>query len=202
VTVYLAGIAVDLTLASLASITLALTSAGPARQFAGAVLAITVLGAAAQLLLFTRTDLYFLVQDLAGTRNLYAHARQYLRYRTAQILDPHGGPARKDPTSTLPTRERRIVLIYTPILLCGTAVCLAIAMTITAPAAVTLLSNATHTLLTTTSTRRAADAAATLLVIAASQLVWAATWWRGHSSRRSGAAYVLHPTTQKGGDTP
>ncbi|NEA39797.1 hypothetical protein, partial [Streptomyces sp. SID11385] len=100
-TAYLAGIALNLSVASATLLALATTAPGSAPyRFLAAALLVALLPLPFQLMVFTRTDVYFVLQDLTGCRNLYgdglAHARHLLRR-----LRP-GGDRSPGPSARLP----------------------------------------------------------------------------------------------------
>ena len=88
----------------------------------------------AQLMVFMRTDLYFVLQDLSGCANLYADGSAYLRRRGRLLLRRCGArPGRSTvsgrstgPAAHYPTAQRRAIRVYSAVLLAGTAVCLGI----------------------------------------------------------------------------
>ncbi|WP_240528906.1 hypothetical protein, partial [Streptomyces humi] len=88
-TSYLAGIAVNLSVASALVLTLACTDTRTtAHRLAAAALLIALMPLPFQLMVFTRTDLYFVLQDLTGCRNLYGDGLAYARYRYRRTLRP------------------------------------------------------------------------------------------------------------------
>ena len=111
-TVYLAGMAVNLAVAAAGIVVRA--AAGPqgavGRVAAVAVL-LSLLFLPSQALVFMRTDLYFVLQDLARCRNLYADAVAYGAYLVRRR------PA--DPSLGLPARERRVVRAYCGVMVGG-----------------------------------------------------------------------------------
>lgn len=196
VTVYLAGLAVNLALASAAILTRALIEPGPTiAQLLAAAAAISLLTVPMQFLLFMRTDLYFLLQDLTGARNLYADGSSYLRYRADCLRHPLRGCQRPDPSRALPPNERRAVIAYSPLLLLGTVGCLAAATVITVPATATILGNAIHMIFRAHTTGGLSEAATTLLVIGIVPLLWVRAWWRRHSGQLRAALRLpsIHP---------
>jgi hypothetical protein len=68
------------------------------------------LAIAAQFAVFLRTDVYLVVQELSGCKNLYSDALARLRWLTLRAVG-RGGAA-PDPTLALPHHERRPVRIY------------------------------------------------------------------------------------------
>jgi hypothetical protein len=189
-TAYLAGIALNLSVAASLVLVLALTDTGtPAHQLLSAALLLTLLPLPFQLMVFTRTDLYFVLQDLTGCRNLYGDGRAYAGYvfrRAIRPLRPGGittsttGTA--DPSATLPPHERRAVRIYSVVLVVGTVVCLAFMAAVTLPVDVTLLIRAARGLGPGHGLAGNADSAAVLVTLGGINVLWAVTRWR---TRRS-----------------
>ena len=87
--VYAAGMAIDMTAAAVALVVMAvLRSSGVAVPFAFPMIVLTVATMAPlQFLVFMRTDVYFILQDLAGCRNLYSDGAAYLRHLASRF--PH-----------------------------------------------------------------------------------------------------------------
>ncbi|MER7272495.1 hypothetical protein ABT344_29915 [Micromonospora carbonacea] len=81
-----------------------------------------------QFLVFMRTDVYFVLQDVAGARNLYADGAAYARWWLRRAARRPG----RDPSLALPARERRAVRWYALLLVVGTAACLTAAAAVTA----------------------------------------------------------------------
>ncbi|MFJ5087457.1 hypothetical protein [Streptomyces sp. NPDC088674] len=182
-TAYLAGIALNLSCASALLLARATTAPGSApHRFLAAALLIALLPLPFQLMVFTRTDVYFVLQDLTGCRNLYgdglAHARYVLRR-----LRP-GGDRGPGPSARLPARERRAVRVYSVVLVLGTALCLCFLAAVTLPADLTLLAHAARDLVRGGGAARIADAALVLTVLGGINVLWAVTWWRGRRARR------------------
>jgi hypothetical protein len=187
-TVYLAGMAVNLAVAAAGIVVRA--AAGPqgavGRVAAVAVL-LSLLFLPSQALVFMRTDLYFVLQDLARCRNLYADAVAYGAYLVRRR------PA--DPSLGLPARERRVVRAYCGVMVVGSVACVAVAVTVTLPVVGGLLLGALRTVATRPSAGATADALAVLVVTGAVQVLWARAWWRRHGRR------VL-ASRRKGGENP
>jgi len=177
VTVYLAGIAVDLLIAS-ACLLAASIAAGLTRHLLLVAVLEAVLELPAELLIFMRTDVYFLVQDLSGCANLYAEGSARVRY-LARRLRHRDAP---DPAQALPPAERSAVRAYCWLLLCGTAGCIAAAAVITVPAAIVLYGHAIGELSGSASAARA-DGAAAIAVSVGYQTLWLRAWWRRHGRR-------------------
>ncbi|WP_169981140.1 hypothetical protein [Microbispora sp. H10836] len=175
-TVYLAGMATD---ASACSAALLLTAV-VGRQPALSLVALTSLGMlATQFLVFMRTDVYFLLQDLSGCRDMYGDASAYVRHLALRLLRRPS----PDPLAGLPRRERRALRTYAVLLVVGTAACLGVAFAVTAPATLTLLGRAVGVLAAPADPLAGLDAAAVLLSAVAFQVLWARAWWRRHGPR-------------------
>jgi hypothetical protein len=167
-TAYLAGIATNLTVAAAGVLGLVVTSGGAHRALAVLVL-LALLPLPFQCLVFTRTDLYFVLQELTGCRDLHGDGRAYARH-----LLRRRGP---DPSLALPPHERRAVRAYSVLLAVGTVLCLAAFATLTLPADLTLLLRA--------AARPAElDSMVVLLVVGGAQALWLVTFVRRR--RRSG----------------
>ncbi len=172
-TVYLAGMAVDSTICAVCVVLLVTTGGHPLLPV---IMLTTLTMVATQFLVFMRTDLYFMLQDLTGCRNMYHDAGAYLLYLVS-------GRRRANPLTALPAAERRALRWYAPLVLLGTAGCVSIAAFITLPATLTLLSRAFGTLAHPPGLAGLTDAAVTLIVILFFQSLWARAWWRRHGPR-------------------
>ncbi|MEV7971098.1 hypothetical protein AB0O34_34665 [Sphaerisporangium sp. NPDC088356] len=175
-TVYLSGMAVDATLlgACLGAMALFGTHAVPS------IVALTEMTALAlQFLVFMRTDLYFVIQDLTGCRNLYSGACAYLLYVVRRAtrrpaVDPLGG---------LDRRERLATRLYSGFLLAGTTLCLGLFLTISLPFVAALVSRSLGILARNDGILWTGDALATLAGVIGYQLAWAGAWARRHGPR-------------------
>lgn len=185
--VYLAGLAVNLAIAATCILALAAVGrAGPPGRLLELTVLLSLQFIAAQLLVFMRTDVYFVLQELTGARNLYADGTACLRYWVALGWHALGGRRRgrpADPSRPLRSAERRAVRAYCVILLTGTAACLGFGCAVTAPAAITLVSTSARTLLRGSGVSQTSDAAAVLFLLAGFQLIWLRAWWRRHGPR-------------------
>ena len=95
---------------------------------------------ATQLMVFMRTDLYFVLQDLTGCANLYADGSAYLRYLGAHgPRTGHRNGPNPDPSRAYPRPQRRAVRVYSVVLLAGTAICLGVECAVSLPALIVLL---------------------------------------------------------------
>lgn len=188
-TVYLSGIALNLLLFAGAALTLAVADPGGlAAKLIAAVGLWSLLFLPFQFLVFMRTDIYFVLQDLAGCANLYADGTAYARYQVRRLVQSLRRVERRpeNPIQSLPAQEVRAVRAYAVLLVMGSAACLAVAMLITLPVGVALLSEAVNTLATGGSTAELFDAAAVVFTGGLGVTLWAWAWWRrhGHVVRR------------------
>jgi putative peptide zinc metalloprotease protein len=183
-TVYLAGGAVSLLIGAACVLAEPLTSPGGlARHILAVTVLESVLSLPIELLIFMRTDVYFLVQDIAGCANLYADGSAYVRYLARRVL--RRDPAAPDPSRTLPLRERRAVRAYSVLLLAGTLTTIAIAVVITVPAVVALVAHSIGEL-TNVNPAVKLDGLAAAIVIIGIQAAWARAWWRRHGGQVRG----------------
>jgi putative peptide zinc metalloprotease protein len=184
-TVYLAGITVNLLIT--ASCVLIQDMAGPAgliRQILAAITLESLLFLPVQLLIFMRTDVYFLIQDLAGCANLYADGSAHVRYlarRAWRGIRPRGQRP-PSPTQALPRRERRAVHAYSWLLLSGTTASIAVAACVTLPAGIALAEHAAGEV-AAGSPIDTLDGVAALTVVGGFQIIWLRTWWRRHGGQ-------------------
>jgi hypothetical protein len=137
VVVYLAGTAVDLFLAALCTLaTVPLPPSGTlAKALHATVISLTI-AVLLQCALFLRTDAYFLIQDLAGCRNLHGDAKRLLRWWAARLVGPAG---QRDPRAALAPRERRAVTLYAPFMALGGGLTVAVFVVISVPVFVRML---------------------------------------------------------------
>lgn len=189
-TAYLAGIALNLSVASCLLLVLAATDAGTtAHRLLAAALLLALLPLPFQCMVFTRTDLYFVLQDLTGCRDLYGDGLAYARYRFRRLTRPlRPGAVRRadradDPSRRLPPHERRAVRLYSVVLVAGTAACLAFMAAVTLPLDIALLVGAARGLGPEHGLAGNADALAVLVVLGGVNVLWLVTWWRNRRSR-------------------
>jgi putative peptide zinc metalloprotease protein len=176
ITVYLAGIAANVCLAGACLLVLGLANPhGIPRSLLAVGVTETVLMLATQLMVFMRTDLYFVLQDLTGCANLYADGSAYLRYlgRTTR----HSTSA-TDPSLAYPATERRAIRLYSAVLLAGTAICLGVECAVSVPALIVLLVRAVSEIGVTPVTTL--DGSAALTILLTWQALWARRWWQRH----------------------
>lgn len=183
-TAYLAGIGVNLTVASTAVLLLALV---PPNTTAHRILAAVVLWAALpltfQFMVFMRTDIYFVLQDLTACRDLYGDGRAYARHLARRLLRRES--VGDDPSRSLPAAERRAVRIYSLVMVAGTVLCLAGFAAFTVPAEIRLIGRACVQLSSASSLLDVSDAALTLAAVAGVHAIWFVTWRRQRRSRRA-----------------
>ncbi len=189
-TAYLSGIAVNLTVASTAFLLLAATDAPSVSQILSALVLLALLPLPFQLMVFMRTDVYFVLADLAGCRDLYGDGRAYATYvlrrigRALRLGEAGRAAGLEDPSRRLPRKERRAVRAYSVLLVVGTALCLAAFALFTLPADLTLLFRAAHGFGQDRSVVENLDALTVLLILGGVHVLWAVTWWRNRRTRR------------------
>jgi hypothetical protein len=196
--VYLSGIVVNLFIAGaalLVGLAIGPDSTGGSVLRAAALL--SLLFVPTQFLLFMRTDLYFVLQDLARCGNLYADGSAYLRYQARRLVRPARPHRAVDPSSALPVPERRAVRAYAPVLAVGTALCLLFAAAVTVPTAITVLSRALRNTAGTGPGSRL-DGALTLALSGGFWVLWCRTWWHGHAGQVSGWWNRHRPAVREG----
>ncbi|MFG3107288.1 hypothetical protein [Streptomyces tendae] len=202
-TAYLAGIALNLSVASSLVLVLALTEPGTtAHRLLAAALLLALLPLPFQCMVFTRTDLYFVLQDLTGCRDLYGDGLAYARYRARRSVRSvssmrivrtvrrgvGAGDRDDDPSARLPAHERRAVRLYSVVLVVGTAACLTFMAAVTLPVDVALLVRAVRGLGPGHGLAGNADAVTVLVVLGGVNVLWLVTWWRNRRPRRSARA--------------
>lgn len=192
--VYLSGLGVNVAVAAAGLIVRAL--AGPESgvdRIAAAVVILALLPVPLQLMVFMRTDVYFVLQDLARCRNLYADGSAYVRWWGRRFRQLVGSPPPPpDPSAGLPSQERRAVRAYAVLLALGTAACLFVAVTVTLPFAVALLATTVANLYGRAGVGMQVDALATVSTVAGYWVLWAWAWWQRHG--RSFRTWLLRRT--------
>jgi putative peptide zinc metalloprotease protein len=120
--VFLAGMTCDLVVYSAGTIGTASTSAtSPAHHILALTCLITLVSLMEQFLFFMRTDVYLVVQELTGCKDLFGDATDYLRYLARRSA--RGVPASpSDPLADLPPAERRPVRLYAALMVVGCVV--------------------------------------------------------------------------------
>jgi hypothetical protein len=180
-TVYLAGIGFNIGFAG--TCLLVLGGAGPhgvLRSVLAVAVAEALLTLPAQLMVFMRTDLYFVLQDLSGCANLYADGSAYLRRRGRLLLRrlrPAAGPEH-GPRPDYPPAQRRAISVYSAVLLAGTVICLGIEFAVSLPALILLIVRAASEI--GTSPLPALDGCVALAILLTWQALWASRWWQRH----------------------
>ncbi|KAB1147666.1 hypothetical protein F7R91_11270 [Streptomyces luteolifulvus] len=144
------------------------------------VVAMTLVTALAnQCLVFMRTDLYFVIQDLTGCRNLYADAGHYLRHVAARLFRRHP----KHPLRVLPAAERRFLKAYALGTVMGTVICVFIGFRILIDVTWPLFHRSLANLVDGADPWIQVDALATAVILAGLQVLWARLWWNRHADR-------------------
>jgi len=192
-TVYLAGMALNVCV--VAACLLVLVAADPhglARQLLCVVVAETALALPTQFMVFMRTDLYFVLQDLTRCANLYADGSAYLRHLARRATRPGVGQ-NPDPSQQYPPPQRRAVRAYSAVLLIGTAICLGVEFAVSLPALITLIARAVAELGSTV--LATLDGTVLIAVLLAWQVLWWSRWW----ARHQGQARSLARKLRKGG---
>jgi putative peptide zinc metalloprotease protein len=139
--VFLAGITCDLLILIGCTAAMAVTpEEGLPHRVLGQLSLILLLGVAHQCALYMRTDLYYVVQELARCKNLYADALDHMRYQVRRLLGK-GNPG-PDPVLELPAAERRPVRGFAVLLVLGSLVTLGIFAGYEAPITVVALTRA------------------------------------------------------------
>ncbi|MGH3763223.1 hypothetical protein [Actinophytocola sp.] len=177
--VYLSGVALELSIAAIGL--LALSFSEPPAVVGGAISLVIVLIITSlpfEAMVFMRTDLYFVLQDLSRCPNLYAQGGSYVRYWLSRVIRQR----RPDPTLDWMRRERLAVRWYAALLLVGTVCCLAAFVVLMLPATITLAGNAI-TGLGSSSAAAVIDSTATILVVVFFQILWIRAWLRRHGPR-------------------
>ncbi|MER7869920.1 hypothetical protein ABTZ90_23140 [Streptomyces cellulosae] len=188
-TAYLSGIALNLSVASALVPVLAATGpASTAHRLSAAALLLALMPLPFQLMVFTRTDVYFVLQDLTGCRDLYGDGLAYARYRCRRLLRSRAHKGEDDPSARLPRHERRAVRVYSVVLVVGTGVCLAFMAAVTLPLDIALLARAVRGLAPGNTPAGYADSAAVLVTLGGVNVLWLVTKWRDHRSRRRAKA--------------
>jgi hypothetical protein len=138
--VYLAGVTSDL--AIIGACSLAITIAAPTGLAYRALEALTLgllLSVANQFMLYMKTDMYFVLQEVLRCKNLYADAWDYVRYiiggAFAVVLRKQP-PA--DPTRSIPYHERPRIKVYSGLMMVGSLITIALFAFYEGPILITL----------------------------------------------------------------
>lgn len=177
-TVYLAGMSADVGNAALCLLILGLADPnGLVRRLLAVAVAEALLALPFELMVFMRTDVYFVLQDLTGCANLYADGSAYLRHMTSRVIR-HGRQPGPDPLAGYPPAQRRAVRAYSVVLVAGTAISLGVEIAVSVPLLFTLLIHAAGEL--TSGGLALLDGLAALAVLLAWQALWVTRWWHRH----------------------
>ncbi|MGW4685620.1 hypothetical protein ACWEPM_12050 [Streptomyces sp. NPDC004244] len=159
-TVYLSGLVLD---AAIAGACLIARAAGADHPLLSVVVLTLTYSSAVQCLVFMRTDLYFVLQDLSGSHNLYAEATALLRRRT--------------------TGARLGVRVYVVLVAAGSTACVVLGVAMLHEVTLPLAVRSVGVLAEGKTPAERADAIATLAVLVFVQGLWARTWWLKHRER-------------------
>ncbi|MCX4744602.1 hypothetical protein OG455_03535 [Kitasatospora sp. NBC_01287] len=186
-TAYLAGIAVNLAVAAGGLLLLAATGPHtPAHRVVAILVLMALIPLPFQGMVFMRTDLYFVLQDLTRCHDLFGDGRAYARYLARRAL-PWRKVTPEDPSRHLPPAQRRAVRLYSTVLVIGTVLCLAVLATITAPTDLTVLLRAARRVGPGHSALQRTDGLAVLLFLGGAQALWVRTRWAAYRRRRASA---------------
>jgi putative peptide zinc metalloprotease protein len=194
-TVYLAGMGIDICGAGICLLILGLAEPhGLPRHLLAVAAAEALLGLPVQFMVFMRTDIYFVLQDLTRCANLYADGAAYLRYLAGRLARRR---RHSDPSLGYPLPQRRAVRVYSAVLLAGTAVCLGVEVGVTLPALITLLVRAVSEIGRTLA--GTIDGALALAILVGFQILWGSRWWHRHQHQVH-AVMSRSPHTERGGE--
>ncbi|WP_333761842.1 hypothetical protein [Streptomyces sp. IBSBF 2390] len=132
-----------------------------------------------QCLVFMRTDLYFVIQDLTGCRNLYGDTGRCLRHAMKRLC----GRRSENPLRSLRAAERRWLKAYLLGMVMGTATCVFIGLRVLAEVTWPLFHRSLGLLAGPADEWTRLDALTTVLILAALQTLWARLWWKRHADR-------------------
>ncbi|MFD3628443.1 hypothetical protein ACE1N8_22945 [Streptomyces sp. DSM 116494] len=199
-TVYLAGLAMN---GAICGWCLLAMGFGARTPLLTVVVMTLVLSFANQCMIFMRTDLYFVVQDLFGCRNLYSDAGRYLRYLVKRAAGWWRGV---HPLDALHPVERTVVRAYALVASLGTAVCVFVGLRVFLDVTMPLLNRSMNRLMNSGNPVLWLDSAVTTLVLVALQTLWARVWWRRHGPRVRTAVKAtirtVRPVTRSGTSRP
>ena len=195
--VFLAGMTSDLVIFSACSIGMASTpAAGTAHRILALASLIALLGVVEQFLFYMRTDVYLVVQELAGCKNLFGDATEYLCYLAGRLAR-RSAPARPSPLAGLPPAERRPVRLYAAVVLAGCAATVPVIAFYAVPVEVGVYVRAVHEFARGLSSSRivlVADAAGVLTVSLLLQALLVRTMLRTY---RRQLGRLLQPVTRR-----
>lgn len=175
ITAYLSGIGLELLMAATAVLVLPALDAGALpHRLVSAFAVLALLPLTFQLMVFMRTDVYFVVQDLTRCRDLFGDSFRYNTHLLRRLLAvlPGRKPAGPDPSVELPPRERRVVRAYSVVQGLGTVLCLATLLVITLPAKAHILADAVTHLGPGHSLASTLDAVAVLTMTITTCVLW------------------------------
>lgn len=191
---YLAGMAFEAVLASAVIIVLAAANLhGAAGRTGSAIVVLILLGFLMELLVFKRTDVYFVVADLIRARNLHDDACRYLLTRpralAGRVRRRRGAPTASPPQQgVMDPREYRLVRGYAWFMVAGSAASAAALAAFIVPAIATLFARSRAELMTGISHQdyvAAADAATSIAILCGSWVLFLVVfvrsrgaWWR------------------------
>jgi putative peptide zinc metalloprotease protein len=190
---YLAGMAFEAVLASAVIIVLAAANLhGAVGRTGSAIVALILLGFLMELLVFKRTDVYFVVADLVGARNLHDDACRYLLTHLRALVSPARRGRAVSASSAQPEpmdrREYRLVRGYAWFMVAGSAASAAALAAYIVPAIATLFARSRAELVSGISHQdyfAAAAAATSMTILCGSWILFLVvfvrsrgTWWR------------------------
>ncbi len=190
---YLAGPACELVLASVVLIVLAAGNPhGTGGRIGRAIVALVLLGILMQLLVYQRTDVYFVVADLLRARNLHDDACRYLLTRLRVLAGWVRRRSARAASSPLPAtmdrREYRVVRCYAWVMVAGSAASAAALAAFIIPAIATVFARGRAELMTGLSRQdyfAVADAAAAMAILCGFWVLFLVVfirsrgeWWR------------------------
>ncbi|MFD7952749.1 hypothetical protein ACFV4X_04585 [Streptomyces ardesiacus] len=175
-TVYLAGMASDGMIYGLCLIGIGVgfEPSVPVFRIAAVLLMLSIFN---QLLVFMRTDLYFVIQDLSRCRNLYFDSTKYLTHLARKHVLRHKNLV--DPSRSLGTTERRSVRIYAIVCAIGSVLCISAGAHVLLSVSVPLFFRAAEGAVGGNPLVMM-DSMATIAVLACMQSLWGFLWWRRH----------------------
>jgi hypothetical protein len=183
-TAYLAGITVNLAIAATGILLLAAISPHtPGHRALAILVLLALIPLPFEGMIFMRTDVYFVLQDLTGCRDLFGDGRAYARYLVRRVLSRGSRSHLPDPSLQLDPAQRRAVRLYSIVIVIGTVLCLAALAVVTAPTDLVVLIHAARRLGPGHSLLERLDGLAVLLFLGGAQTLWARTKWRRHRAR-------------------
>lgn len=187
----------DLVIFSACSMGMASTPiAGTVHRILALTSLITLLGVVEQFLFYMRTDVYLVVQELAGCKNLFGDATEYLRYLAGRLAR-RPAPDRPNPLADLPPAERGPVRLYAAVVLAGCAATVPVIAFYGAPVEIGVYVRAVHEFARGLSSSRiilVADAAGVLTVSLLLQALLVRTMLRTY---RPQLGRLLQPVTRR-----